>query len=266
MINLNLPNFTKMFTIKFIITFILLSLIFSISISKSTLYAQAPMTVFGVAVSATSTVQILVNDQNCKDAKILVEPNSSTGYIFLAYIDEGECSAFQDSKLSFKVNDKLAKETILWRKGGAPSATTGLVLTTGAQSVQPNSSISNTSEEATSSTKKQSYPALPGPPEKPKSEEEVKKNNATVAENKNNNEVKKEESTMTKDSKTESTAKIQSNSGKTKEQTTTVSKPMNEEKTIIESSDDGSSNRVIIISGLVTLLVLFSFYSLASRR
>ncbi len=264
MINLNLPNFTKMFTIKFVITLILLSLIFSFSISKTTLYAQAPMTVFGVAASAAATVQILVNDQDCKDAKILVEPNSSTGYIFLAYIDEGAGSAFQDSKLSFKVNDKLAKETILWRKGGAPSATTGLVLTTGAQ---PSSSTNNASEEATtSSTKKQSYPALPGPPEKPKSEEEVKKNNATVAENKNNNEVKKEESAMTKDSKAESTAKIQSNSGKTKEQTTTVSKPMNEEKTIIKTSDDGSSNRVIIISGLVTLLVLFSFYSLASRR
>jgi hypothetical protein len=266
MINFNLNSFTKILTIKFIVTLTVLSLIFSFS--KTILYAQAPMTVFGVASSATSVVKILVSDQDCKDAKILVEPSSATGYIFLAYIDEGECSAFEGSKLSFQVNGKLAKETILWRKGGAPNSTTGLVLTTGAQSVSSSVSTSKTSEDATASTKKQSYPALPGPPEneKPKPEVVVKKNSASVVENKNNNEAKKEASVMTKDSKAESAAKVQPNTEKTKQQSTTVSKPMNEEKTIIESSDEGSSNKVIVISGLVTLLVLFSFYALASRR
>jgi len=248
--------------IKFISFSILLSLLFSFFFSMTISHAQAPMTVFGVASSATADIKILVNDQDCKEAKILVEPNSSTGYIFLAYVDEGECSAFEGSKISFKVNGQVANETILWRKGGAPKSATGLNLTLINQSGQSGESSKDSNNDNIDSKKQQAYPALPGPPEKPKdTEEKEAKTTPSLV-----NEATKEKSAMSQASTNESASKVKPSNDNTKKQSTTVIKPMNEGKTIIENNDEGSNNRTIIITGLVTLLVLLSFYSLASRR
>jgi len=95
---------------------------------SSTANAQAPMTVFGEA-AASDTVGILVDGKACKDASIKADSGSSTGSIFLGYVDLGECSAAAGSSIGFSLNGSSTSATLTWRAGGAPSAAKGITLT-----------------------------------------------------------------------------------------------------------------------------------------
>ena len=95
---------------------------------SSTANAQAPMTVFGEA-AASDTVGILVDGKACKDATIKADAGSSTGSIFIGYVDLGECSAAAGSSISFSLNGSTTSATLTWRAGGAPSAAKGVTLT-----------------------------------------------------------------------------------------------------------------------------------------
>tara|TARA_Y100001970_G_scaffold269087_1_gene361064 strand:- start:12140 stop:12895 length:756 start_codon:yes stop_codon:yes gene_type:complete len=249
----------KFFSMKssFSIFIFVLITIFSFKPSVS---AQAPMTVFGVVPSSTAIVKIFIDGTFCKDADILVEPNSSTGYIFLGYIDEGECNAFADSLISFNLNGQTAQETILWRKGGAPQSTTGLVLI-GSPS-QGSVPEKKDSQNNNNSAEEKNLPTLPGPAEKPKEESEstnttpsqTEKPTQVQAEDKKNNDMEKE--------------KVVPVQAQDKKQpiTKNTSKSQSEEKqTVVESKEDDSGRNSIIFAGLATILVLLGFYSLARR-
>ncbi|MBI52023.1 MAG: hypothetical protein CL779_02240 [Chloroflexi bacterium] len=249
----------KYFSIKNPLSVFILALLIIFSIRPS-LSAQAPMTVFGVVPSATATVKIFVDATFCKDANILVEPNSTTGYIFLGYIDEGECNAFADSLISFNLNGQNSQETILWRKGGAPQSSTGLVLTAGTSqnSVTEQKNTKNDDNAA----EKKNLPVLPGPAEKPKEESETKDSTATKLEKPTqvDNQDKKNTS--------EDKEKIVSTTTEEKKQpiTKNTSKAQLEEKqTVVKSEEDDSGRNTIIFAGLATILVLLGFYSLARR-
>ena len=248
----------RYFPIKSLFTiFIFILLIFS-SVNSS-VSAQAPMTVFGVVPSSTATVKIFIDGTFCKDADILAEPNSSTGYIFLGYIDEGECSAFADSLISFNLNDQTSKETILWRKGGAPQSATGLVLnSSGSQN-----DTAESKQVANSSAEKKSLPTLPGPAEKPKDTSDSKdtkvvpepeKNTDTVEQNKQNDSQPKEQQASAKQEDTKQP--ITKN---------TPQSQMEEKQTVIESNENDSGRNTLVFAGLATVLVLLGFYSLARR-
>ena len=95
---------------------------------SSTANAQAPMTVFGEA-AASDTVGILVDGKACKNASIKADSGSSTGNIFLGYIDLGECGAAAGSSVGFSLNGSTTSATLTWRAGGAPSDAKGITLT-----------------------------------------------------------------------------------------------------------------------------------------
>jgi len=95
---------------------------------SSTANAQAPMTVFGEA-AATDTVGILVDGKACKDASIKTDSGSSTGSIFLGYVDLGDCGAAAGSTIGFSLNGSATSATLTLRAGGAPSAAKGITLT-----------------------------------------------------------------------------------------------------------------------------------------
>ena len=249
----------KYFSIKnsFSVVIFVLLIIFSI---RPSLSAQAPMTVFGVVPSSTATVKIFVDGAFCKDANILVEPNSTTGYIFLGYIDEGECSAFADSLISFNLNGQTSKETILWRKGGAPQSSTGLVLT-GSPSQNSVTEQKDTKKDS-NSVEKKNLPVLPGPAEKPKEESEAKDTTAPKTEQT----IKVEN--QDKENSSQNKEKVAPTTAEEKKQpiTKNTSKSQVEEKQIIvESKENDSGRNTIIFAGLATVLVLLGFYSLARR-
>ena len=255
---------TSKITSKFsrIVFFILLSIIFFLSPLK--IFAQAPMTVFGIASNDSTIVKILINDQYCKDAKILNEANSSTGYIFLAYIDEGECSAFVNSQIGFTVDGKKASETMIWRKGGAPTNPIGLTLTINGNTP---GNLNSDSDSIGNTKDKKIVPELPGPalrvtPEIAKIEK--KENTVVVKESK-----KSEDMIIVVPSENKDTLSIDSDKNNLNEKSTSnnsSSQQKIEEKIMLEDSSSNSNNKIIILALGFTLLVLFGFYSLASKK
>jgi len=120
-------NFKKLVT-RFTALSALAALVLSMGlVFSSTANAQAPMTVFGEA-AASDTVGILVDGKACKNASIKADASSSTGSIFLGYVDLGECSAAAGSSIGFSLNGSTTSASLTWRAGGAPSNAKGLTL------------------------------------------------------------------------------------------------------------------------------------------
>ena len=78
----------------------------------------------------------------------------------MAYIDEGECSAFVNSQIGFTVDGKKASETMIWRKGGAPTNPIGLTLTINGNTP---GNLNSDSDSIGNTKDKKIVPELPGP-------------------------------------------------------------------------------------------------------
>jgi hypothetical protein len=98
----------------------------------STAHAQAPMLVYGPAASG-AVIVVSVDGAVCETATVGAEAASSTGYLFVAQIDDGECGASSGSAITFTVDGAAANESASWSAGGAPADTAvGITLTTAA--------------------------------------------------------------------------------------------------------------------------------------
>ena len=96
----------------------------------STAHAQAPMLVYGPAASG-AVIVVSVDGAVCETATVGAEAASSTGYLFVAQIDDGECGASSGSAITFTVDGAAANESASWSAGGAPADTAvGITLTT----------------------------------------------------------------------------------------------------------------------------------------
>ncbi len=98
----------------------------------STAHAQAPMLVYGPAASG-AVIVVSVDGAVCETATVGAEAASSTGYLFVAQIDDGECGASSGSAITFTVDGAAANESASWSAGGSPADTAvGITLTTAA--------------------------------------------------------------------------------------------------------------------------------------
>jgi hypothetical protein len=96
----------------------------------STARAQAPMLLYGPAESLDSVIGVLVDGTHCKDADVGEESSSSTGFLWVAQIDDGECGASAGSVITFTLDGAATNETETWAAGGAPDdVAVGITLT-----------------------------------------------------------------------------------------------------------------------------------------
>jgi hypothetical protein len=101
-------------------------------------HAQAPMLLYGPAATASTAVVVLVDGSVCETAAVAAESSSSTGFLWVAQIDDGECSASTGSAISFSLDGVAASETATWSAGGSPANTAvGITLTTGSAAAAP---------------------------------------------------------------------------------------------------------------------------------
>ncbi len=106
--------------------------------ASTTAHAQAPMLLYGPAASGSLVVQVWVNGSFCETASVDAEASSSTGYLWFAQIDDGECGASSGAAIAFMVDGATATETMTWSPGGSPADTAvGITLTTSAAPTTP---------------------------------------------------------------------------------------------------------------------------------
>jgi hypothetical protein len=104
----------------------------------STAHAQAPMLVYGPAPAADSAIVVLVDGAVCETATVGAEASSSTGYLWVAQIDDGECGASTGAVISFTLDGAATSETATWAAGGAPADTAvGITLAAAAPAATP---------------------------------------------------------------------------------------------------------------------------------
>ena len=98
--------------------------------ASTTAHAQAPMLVYGPAPAEGSAIVVLVDGAVCETASVGMEASSSTGYLWVAQIDDGECGAGAGAAISFTLDGAAASQTATWSAGGAPADTAvGITLT-----------------------------------------------------------------------------------------------------------------------------------------
>ena len=78
-----------------------------------------PMVIYGPAALGDS-VLIVVDGQSCKTVAAVAELQSSTGYLWLTQVQNGECNAHSGSSITFALNGAPTNEQLEWSAGGVP--------------------------------------------------------------------------------------------------------------------------------------------------
>jgi hypothetical protein len=98
--------------------------------ASTTAHAQAPMLLYGPAPAGNSVVQVWVDGSFCETASVGAEGSSSTGFLWVAQIDDGECGASSGAAIAFMLDGASTNESMTWSPGGAPPNTAvGITLT-----------------------------------------------------------------------------------------------------------------------------------------